>query len=75
MDYRARSVGAGVALVALALAALPSTADEAFKASDAIVVVNWDTAKTDLGRRWYGIALSGLTNALAKVTGVEPKVC
>ena len=75
MEYRARSVGAGVALVALALAALPSAASEAFKASDAIVVVNWGTAKTDLGRRWYGIALSGLTNALAKVTGVEPKVC
>ena len=50
----------------------------AFKAADAVVVVNWATAKTSTklngGVRWYGIALSGLTNALAKVTGVEPKV-
>ena len=57
------------------LATPSQAAVEAFKASKAIVVVNWSTAKTDLGRRWYGIALSGLTNALAKVTGVEPKVC
>ena len=32
-------------------------------------MVNRRTPKTETGRRWYGIALSGLTNALAKVTG------
>ena len=65
-----------LSMVAIALQVQAS--GMAFKAADAVVVVNWATAKTSTkpngGVRWYGIALSGLTNALAKVTGVEPKV-
>lgn len=50
------------------------SAETAFRASEAMVVVNETTAKTQQGKRWYGIALDGLTNALAKVTGVVPAV-
>ena len=49
-------------------------ATTAFRAADAIVVVNRATPKTKTGGYWYRDALVDLTNVMARVTGTVPAV-
>lgn len=47
---------------------------EAFKVADAVVVVNYSTAKSKSGARWYEDAVADLSNILSRVTGVRTMV-